>query len=784
MRNERWLPRLFLLCMAALLCTALWQARQGWPVSSGLLDLLPQVASDPVLRQAQERVQAPLTHQLVALLGAPDKREAIRQARDLSQRWRQSGLFERVQVEFEPDLEQLRARLLAGRIAMLPPQARAQLEQRPQAYAEQRAREIGDPFSSASLIPLDQDWLGLARQAERALQPDTSLQLDPGSGMLLTRHDGLTWALVRTETRGRAFDQDSPPRLADYIGQEQQRLRADGARLLATGGILYAESGRSLAMREGGWISACSIAGIVLILLLALRSARALLSFIVVGCALLTGFVACVAAFGTIHVMTLVVGASLIGIVIDFPLHWLSKSQDMPVWQPWRALDRIRSSLRISLAANLLGYLALAFTPFPALTQIAVFSSAGLLGAYACTTCLLPALFRNWRPAVRPRRWLSYLLGQRDRLASRRGLQLAGAVLLAGFCAIGLARLDMRDDLRQWISLPAAMQDEARQIGAITGFMPTSQFFLVRAPDDDELLRRQARVAAALDTLKAEGGVGSYLALSQLLSPSDVQVRTRARLAELSAQAAPWQPFDTIGVPAAAIRNELLRLADTPVLDIPAALDAPWAEPWRDLWLGRQAGASVGLVTLQGLRTVAALDAIARAVPGVVLVDQNGELNRQFAATRTKAAELKAASYVLAAVLLLVVLGRSATWRILSVPLLSTACTVAMLGIVGQPLTLFSMFGLLLASAVAVDYAVFMQSGASSPPVLAFGVALSAATTLLSFGLLGLSSTPAVSNFGLTIALGAVFSLMATFLIVSPRTGAGTPAAVPQEAGE
>ncbi|EGH36280.1 hypothetical protein PSYJA_47288, partial [Pseudomonas syringae pv. japonica str. M301072] len=31
-------------------------------------------------------------------------------------------------------------------------------------------------------------------------------------------------------------------------------------------------------------------------------------------------------------------------------------------------------------------------TPFPALTQIAVFSAAGLIGAYLTAVCLLPAL--------------------------------------------------------------------------------------------------------------------------------------------------------------------------------------------------------------------------------------------------------------------------------------------------------------------------------------------------------------------------------------------------------
>ena len=55
-------------------------------------------------------------------------------------------------------------------------------------------------------------------------------------------------------------------------------------------------------------------------------------------------------------------------------------------------------------------YLALAWTPFPALTQIAVFSAAGLVGAYLSAVCLLPALLKGveLRPAQWPLRIATY----------------------------------------------------------------------------------------------------------------------------------------------------------------------------------------------------------------------------------------------------------------------------------------------------------------------------------------------------------------------------------------
>ena len=144
------------------------------------------------------------------------------------------------------------------------------------------------------------------------------------------------------------------------------------------GGPLYAAAGKAQAVAESGWIGTGAAIGIVLVLLLAMRRWRVLLAFVPVAVGLVTGTVACVAVFGSIHVLTLVIGASLIGVAVDFPMHWLGKSFGMPDWQAWPALRRVLPGLTISLAASLVGYLALAFTPFPALTQTAVFSAAAL----------------------------------------------------------------------------------------------------------------------------------------------------------------------------------------------------------------------------------------------------------------------------------------------------------------------------------------------------------------------------------------------------------------------
>ncbi|MEX5611930.1 hypothetical protein ABFV58_28130, partial [Pseudomonas protegens] len=87
-------------------------------------------------------------------------------------------------------------------------------------------------------------------------------------------------------------------------------------------------------------------------------------------------------------------------------------------------------------------------------------------------------------------------------------------------------------------------------------------------------------------------------------------------------------------------------------------------------------------------------------------------------------------------------------------------CSLASLGWLGQPLTLFSLFGLLLVTAISVDYAILMREQIGGAAVSLLGTLLAALTTWLSFGLLAISSTPAVSNFGLAVSLGLAFSFI------------------------
>ncbi|MFJ5298131.1 MMPL family transporter [Pseudomonas sp. NPDC088368] len=755
---QRLLPRLFLILLLAVLALAGWQWRDGAPLSANLMELVPGSSPDALELRAEQRIQEPLNREMLVLVGHADREQAIALARRISDQWQASGLFEKVQWNLQADLPALREQLLKGRLSMLSNSDRTELIDQPDAFIQKRVQNLFDPFGGFSLVASQDDWLGLTARIQNSQPTHGAVQLDVGSGALIAEADGKHWVLLRARTQADAFDMSLPLKVSALLDDARAEAAKTDAQLLAASGLLYAAHGQQQAAREITWVGGGATLGILLLLLLAFKRWRVLLAFLPVVVGMLFGATACITLFGKMHVMTLVLGSSLIGVAVDYPLHYLSKGWSLKPWRSWPALRLTLSGLSLSLATSCIGYLALAWTPFPALTQIAVFSAAGLIGAYLCAVCLLPALLNgvDLHPAQWPLKIAERLIHLRARLIARVGTPVLLGLLLA-FCAAGLWQLTTKNDIRQWIAAPPSLTDEARAVARITGYQPTSQFFLVRGADQQQLLERQTVLSQRLDQLVNQKSLQGYLSLSQLVATPAEQDATRQALDALPAR---WQPLLDLGVPVEALNNELATLRALPNQGIDEVLAGLLGEPWRLLWMGRDTEGVAGIVSLQGLNNAVLLQAQAEGLPGVQLVDRLGDLNKVFAATQVSAAELKLLSCILIVLLLILPFGLRGALRVVALPLLAALCSLASLGWLGQPLTLFSLFGLLLVTAISVDYAILMREQIGGAAVSLLGTLLAAATTWLSFGLLAISSTPAVSNFGLSVSLGLAFSFI------------------------
>jgi predicted exporter len=190
-------------------------------------------------------------------------------------------------------------------------------------------------------------------------------------------------------------------------------------------------------------------------------------------------------------------------------------------------------------------------------------------------------------------------------------------------------------------------------------------------------------------------------------------------------------------------------------IDANAFLQSPASQPFRHLWLGPLGDSVATVVLVDDLSQPGALDLLrvqTDGLEGVRWVDRTADFSRLLGHYRHMMSWL-----LLVGVLL--VFGvlywryRGLAWRALLPTLLAGLLTVALLGWLGQPLQLFNVLALMLLLGMGIDYGVFLVEHRGDPSAW-LAVSVGAASTWLSFGLLALSSTPALRAFGLTLLFG------------------------------
>lgn len=757
-----WGWHLFLvamLCLAALILGL--SGSGGRLIDTGMHSLVP---SSRQLGDAERRAEAQgdrqLNQQMVMLVGAADAETAMAAAEKLAARWRDSGVFDSVRLAVRPDMLQLQQWAARMQLAMMPGRVAAQLRDDPAAYFMQRAQDLVSPFGGHSLLPPEQDWLGLGRFLPGKLGSDGAVQWDAETGTLQTRADGRVWIWIQARLPGEGSIAAAPAGLLPLLDQTRTGAASLGVDVLTAGGAIFAAQGQASGERESRWMSMAGV-GLTLFLLLAtVRSLRVLGILLPLGGGFLLGLAGCVLVFGQVHVLTLVIGTSLVGVLVDLPMHWLAPALLQQGWRPWPVMRRVLPPYGISLLITVSGYLALGFAPLPVLQQTAVFSALALLGATLVSVLWLPPLFARWRPVPRPAlvNTVSALHLSMLWLRRQRWVWLPGLVLALS----GLWQSDWRDDIRQWVSVSPASLKEMQAVGHLGGSMASARYVLVQAPDDDVLLRRDSDLLARLEVLRSQGGVKGWQALSQWVLSQAQQREVQDVLRRLATQPSLWAPLQQLGVPSGTVRQSLLEVAGLPVVNLPDSLRGDMATAWQALYLGAGADGQVAaLVRLDGLEDVAELQRILEGVPWAKLIDRPARLNALFHETRLSAIWLKLASWLLALVLLVALFGWRRGLMVLAVPFAAVLLTVAVLGWLGVAVSLFAVFGLLLVSAIGIDYAVYAQGATKEEgPERLAGIVLAALTSMISFALLGLSQTPAVAGFGLCVTLGIFFNLL------------------------
>ena len=762
---------LALLWLAALLVAG-WAIGQRLDVSGDLRRFMPEPNTPAQRLLVDELGDGPGARLLLVSLSGAAPEALAAQSRALAAALAANPDFGFVANGVDAGLEAVPDALRPYRYLLSPTLDRQRLDaDYLAAQLDERLQDLGSPMAGLvePLLPSDPtlEMLALAE----AWQPDASPRRLHG---VWFDGDGRE-ALLLAQTRAAGFDPTAQQRAYDAVHAAFADAAGDsGARLRMTGpGAFSVEIGGRTA-REAQWIGTIDSIALVLLLLVAYRSWRApLLGVLPLATAGLAGLAAVALAFEAVHGITVAFGFTLIGVVQDYPIHFLS--QQRAGLDPRANVRALWPALATGVVATCIAYLTFLFSGVDGLRQLSVFTISALAAAALATRYGLPALVD---PAPRdlatsPR--LQRLWRGIERLPRPRWSLLVLAIACVAVLASARGPF-WENDLSKLTPVPAEGMALDARLRAELGAPDVRYVLVLRGTDAEAALKATEALHPRLDALVARGALEGYDSAARYL-PSAATQRARQRalpepaalraaladalaaspfradafapfLADVEAArtAAPLRPADLAGTPLASTIDGLLLQGD---------------------------GGATALVSLSGL---ADPGAVARAA-----ADAGGELLDMKEASESLVAEyrgrvlaaLAAAALLLAATVWFALRAPGRVARVLLPMALTTLVILAVLRGLGVELNLFHLVALILAAGLGLDYALFFEhAGDRREDQLRtlHAVLVCSLMTLLVFSLLALSSIPVLRAIGSTVAIG-VFSNFVLALLVSRHAG-------------
>jgi len=565
--------------------------------------------------------------------------------------------------------------------------------------------------------------------------------------------DGGAYLVV--ETNAPSFDIDAQSLVLNTINQNARRLFNVVPEVHGVG--YYGVSLQSVVRSEVAYRSTLASLLLIAVLLFMYRN----VFFVAAGAlpvlvGVLTGLALLTLLFDRIHGITLAFGFTIIGVVIDYPLHVISQiRRGAPVAQ-------ILPTLRLSAASTVLAFLTIALSGTAGLAQLGVFSAVGVFTALLVSITLLPALFGQ-APKSEP-------------VSNADGdvvLTLWPAILLMAIGGSWLLLQDKEvwvDDLSELTPVQPEILQRDAELRASFG-APNIRYLIVFTNSSlDQVLLSTEALVAAVRTSISESPLTSIQAVTDLV-PSAARQEARLKAAgaltsqqiERSAldaglQAKTFLPFSVYLAAAAAERR----------LVTPTTYEGTQLEGGVDSLLYQRRGKWYSIVTFRSEGDAATvLDWLDKQSLDLVLVDLKQASESLVGGYRNQLLiTLGAALLIIIAVVRIHTRCWSRTTWIFGTLLASSVTTVAVIVFLSGSVSLFGLVSLVLVAGLGLDYALFLSDKEAEVSTLAasrHAVIASALSTGSAFGVLALSSIPVLSGIGATVFWGVLITFLAAW---------------------
>ena len=658
-----------------------------------------------------------------------------------------SSLFKSFEANIDVNLNDIKSDINRSKIALL---GRADLEllkSDKNAFFKKRAEEIFNSFSFR-LLNVNDDFFSLS-SGFSAKNGNVSLNL---ADLMLEVKDGKkSFFLLKGELKKGASSEG----LINFYN-ELNALKVGQNELFVHSSALYQAFSKQKNESESLYMSVVSLSLTAIFLMLAFRNLRIFYVIFIAVFGFIVAFAGTLLCLNELNILTILISTSLIGLMFDYVLHWLSKNEGEAI----RA-SSIKNMLKIFLLGLLItlsGYLAFTFSDLRLLKEVALFSAFALVAAFLASYFFMPLVFEGvkfYRSKIFDT-FLTKFCKLSDVVARHLGVKFLAIslILLAIFLGFDLKNLSKSENVKDYSNMPKSLLADSSYILSLTG---NNQNTMIVTRSRGDIL---ADEKSLLDELKKRNLIKDESSLSDMFLSKSEQDELKEAFKKALDDEQIYAIYEKFGFSKDEVRSEILKVLSKKELSANEILALKSMKDFKKFMLDENA--SVAYVS--GFVKGAASDEVLERYNAFSL-NFASSLNESLTQAKELALKLKIAALVVAFLLLWFYFSALISALVMGVIIFGVLLTLFIFAVFGVNLSIFGVFGLILASAVGIDYMIFALNESLSEKERIYGIFCAFITSFISFFTLSFSQTAALSVFGLSVSLCVlIYGLCASVL--------------------
>ena len=475
--------------------------------------------------------------------------------------------------------------------------------------------------------------------------------------------------------------------------------------------------------------------------------------------------------FREIHVFTFIFGTTLIGICIDYSIHFfISWKGNTEVKNGNEIRSSISKSLIVCFVSSTLCFLSILFTPFPIFKQFSVFTMVGLISSFLTAYCIYPLI----KVPDESKRNLLLRLKFLDKIKKSKKLFFIHPVfriILASVLAVTIIvilflnphGLKIKTDLSSLYTMSPFLEKSEKQAAIVLDHGSSPWYFIVSGSSAEETLKNEEQLALLLEKEILKGNLNSFIGTSMFVPSLENQKNTYKAMGSLLPLSG--IQYENLGFPPGYENIYYEEYSNGEVYYSPEDVRF-WAEV-SNLWIGEINGYYYSCVFPFHAKDLSVFKSIADEYDFVYLINKEEDINRDLDFLTKIIVMLFFAAYIIIAIIIFIVYPLRKSIIICITPALGILAALAVLAVKNIPLGFLPISALILVFGLGTDFNIFISGSKNDKEkiLVRFAVFLSFITSGLSFGILTFSSFAPVNILGFTVAVGLAAAFVFTMLL-------------------